>query len=247
MKEIGVKNKIDRQTFLKVSRMKPVIKPTKPHKHEGYHELIFLSGGSGIHQIDSQSIDIEPPMGFYLRPGQVHCWNFSQIPEGFVILFKEEALQTFSSTKNNLFKFPTAFNLTEKDIIFHLLEGFHQQYQADEDLEILYAFLNLILLKTSNCLQQQPSALPSEVFDFYRFKSLVEEKFLEIKQVSHYAELLKMTSYRLNVICKSVANKHATEVIKERMLLEGKKSDNPHKPNLIGSGTSFKFYRHFQL
>ena len=54
-------------------------------KHAGYHELIFLSKGLGKHIIDDQTFEVNPFIGFYLKPGQVHCWDFSPIPEGFVI------------------------------------------------------------------------------------------------------------------------------------------------------------------
>ena len=95
---IKVKKKIEDELLIKVSRMKPVIKPTKPHKHDGYHELIFLNNGSGSHKIDDDIFEVLPPVGFFLRNGQVHCWDFCQIPEGFVILFKEQAM---SSTVEN--------------------------------------------------------------------------------------------------------------------------------------------------
>ena len=76
---LATKKKIADDVLLKVSRMKPVIKPTKPHKHAGYHELIILSKGLGYHTINDQNYEVKPMMGFYLKPGQVHCWNFTQI------------------------------------------------------------------------------------------------------------------------------------------------------------------------
>lgn len=69
--KIGLKKKLEDELVLKVSRMKQVIKPTKPHKHAGYHELIFLSKGSGKHTIGDETFDVIPPSGFYLGPGQV--------------------------------------------------------------------------------------------------------------------------------------------------------------------------------
>ncbi|UZR98230.1 hypothetical protein [Chondrinema litorale] len=87
--------------------MKPVIKPTKPHKHDGYHELIFLNKGSGVHHIDDDIFEVVPPVGFFLRNGQVHCWDFCQIPEGFVILFKEQAMSSYSVTLNQLLNYPS--------------------------------------------------------------------------------------------------------------------------------------------
>src|SRR5690606_2590140 len=127
MQEIGIKNKLGVDKIIKVSRMKPVIKPTKPHKHEGYHELRYLFKGSGYHQIEMETIEVHPPLGFYLRPGQVHCWDFSSIPEGYVILFKEEALNAFGNTKNSLINIPSLFSLENNQLLFNLIGLFHQQ------------------------------------------------------------------------------------------------------------------------
>ena len=222
MQEIGIKNKLDDHMIIKDSNMKQVIKPTKPHKHEGYHELIFLSQGSGFHQIDMEKIDVHPPVGFYLRPGQVHCWDFSKIPGGYVILFKEEALNGFWTTKNSLMNVPALFLLEKNQPFFDLVEQFYQQYKTGETIEILSAFLNVLVLKILSVGNDQPPSLPSELSDFYAFKSLVEENFLQVKQVTHYAEMLKFSTYRLNAICRSVANKNASEIIKERVLMEAK-------------------------
>lgn len=222
MQEIGIKNKLDDHMLIKVSKMKPVIKPTKPHKHEGYHELIFLSKGSGFHQIDEDKIDVHPPTGFYLRPGQVHCWGFSKIPEGYVILFKEEALVDFWPTKNGLINIPALFFLEKNQPLFDLVAQFYHQYKTGETIEILSAFLNLLVLKILSLGNDQPASLPAELSDFYAFKSLVEENFLQVKRVAQYAEMLNFSTYRLNAICRSVANKNASEIIKERVLMEAK-------------------------
>jgi AraC family transcriptional activator of pobA len=222
MSEIGVKNKIDRKEIIKVSRMKPVIKPTVPHKHEGYHELIFLFKGSGFHQIDADKIDLIVPVGFYLRPGQVHCWNFSEIPEGFVILFKEDALFEFPSTKNNLIKLQSSLSLTSKVDFFQLLEQFYKQYKSEGNPRILAAYLNLVLQQTFDFVESQPASLPADVADFYRFKALVEEKFAKVRNSAEYADMLNISNYRLNAICQAVVNKKATDIIKERVLMEAR-------------------------
>src|SRR5690606_37102464 len=183
--------------------------------HEGYHELIFLFKGSGFHQIDMEKIEVQPPVGFYLRPGQVHCWDFSRIPEGFVILFKEEALDAFYTTKSRLINIPALFSFKDNHSVFDLIEQFYRQYKAGENTDVLSAFLNLLILKILSVGNYQPASLPAELADFYAFKSLVEDNFLKFKQVTRYTELLNFSTYRLNAICQSVANKNASEIIKE--------------------------------
>jgi AraC family transcriptional regulator, transcriptional activator of pobA len=87
--EISVKNKLEEKQLFKISRFKEVIKRTKPHKHEAYFELIYLSEGAGFHWIDTHKFQITPPVVFFLS-GQLHYWEMTAIPKGYVMLFREE-------------------------------------------------------------------------------------------------------------------------------------------------------------
>lgn len=202
--------------------MKPVIKPTKPHKHAGYHELIFLSKGSGKHTIDDQTFEVNPFIGFYLKPGQVHCWDFSQIPEGFVVLFKEEVMTIYTETLNNLYRMPVKFDLPRQTGLFDLLGQFYNDFKSGHDRKTLQAYLNLILLKTLEMANQDMRVESFIVADFYRFKKLVNEHFMDLRQVNQYADLMNLSVKRLNTICNSAAQTSAIDIIKERMVIEAK-------------------------
>jgi quercetin dioxygenase-like cupin family protein len=71
---------------------------TKPHKHEEYYELIFHSEGEGFHNIESEKFMISSPEFYFLKPRQLHYWQFTSIPKGFVILFKDTE---FDAIKEN--------------------------------------------------------------------------------------------------------------------------------------------------
>ena len=219
---IDFKKKIEDDRLVKVSRMKPVIKPTRPHKHDGYHELIFLSKGSGIHSIDNNHFDVRPSTGFYLKPGQVHCWDFSQIPEGYVILFREEVMSGYDTTLNNLFRMSEKFDLPENVDLFILLEQFYNGFKSGENQEILKAYLNLTLLRTLEFAERKVVVEPTTVAEFYKFKTMVNEHFLKHRQVSDYAGLMNISVHRLNAVCKEAAHTSAINIIKERVLIEAK-------------------------
>ncbi len=222
MEIIGLKKKLDEAMLVKVSRMKPVIKPTKPHKHAGYHELIYLSRGSGIHSIDDKLFEVKPFDGFYLSPGSVHCWDFSQIPDGFVILFREGFLNNYPTTLNGLFKLSRTFGFSGDGELIHLVERFYNLYKAGESHEILSAYLNLIIIKTISLEGGEAQIDDFLLADFYTFKKLIDEHFLELRKVSDYADLMKISTHRLNNICQSVMQSSAQNIIKERMIIEAK-------------------------
>ena len=65
------------------------IKKTTPHKHENYYELVYLKKGEGFHWIETEEYVISTPEIYFLKPAQLHHWQFTSIPKGYVILFKK--------------------------------------------------------------------------------------------------------------------------------------------------------------
>jgi AraC family transcriptional regulator, transcriptional activator of pobA len=82
-KQIDTKNKLDGGLTFKISRFKEQIKKTKPHKHDEYYELIFLQEGEGFHTIEAEKYMVAAPDFYFLKPGQLHYWQFTSIPKGY--------------------------------------------------------------------------------------------------------------------------------------------------------------------
>jgi len=85
---LDIENNPDDGLTFKISRFNEQIKNTKPHKHDEYYELIFLSKGEGFYGIESDKYMISTPEFYFLKPGQLLFWEFTSIPKGFVISFK---------------------------------------------------------------------------------------------------------------------------------------------------------------
>ena len=66
--DIPVKDKLGAERLFKISRFKEKIKRTKPHKHEGYHELIYIEAGEGFHWLDTDLYSVSPPELNFLMP-----------------------------------------------------------------------------------------------------------------------------------------------------------------------------------
>lgn len=212
---------MDTGRALKISVMKEVIKPTVPHRHAGYHELIFLSEGSGFHEIDGQQLEIIPPVAYYLRPGQTHCWNFTAIPKGFVVLFREELL--LKQDVNALFHFPAYVPLASPEVLFQLVTLFFQEYiAASVDSSTGQAYLHLLVTRLQQMLavnKKEPVAVNSM---FQQFRQLVHSHFTTRKDLAFYAAQLHVTTAVLNHTCKKAMGKTPGAIINERVLLEAK-------------------------
>ncbi len=250
--EIALKGKLEKELQVKVSKMKPVIKPTVPHKHDGYHELIILTGGSGTHRVNDQEYAVKPFDAFYLQPGSVHCWDFSQVPEGYVLLFREDFLKQHLNTLNSLYKLPQKFEVASDHQLIPLIETLYASCKLELEEDILAAHVNLILLHTLAMVKEQIPASSSVAADFIQFKNLVNIHFLELRTVQDYAQLMNITVPRLNNICQQAAYTTALNVIKERIIVESKNlithtsltiTEIAYKLNFSDASNFIKFFK----
>jgi AraC-like DNA-binding protein len=221
MNEIPVKSKITAESLFKISMMKTVIKPTRPHRHADYHELIFLDEGAGFHEIDDRSFEVAPPVAFYIRPGQTHCWNFSALPKGFVLLFREELL--LKEDIGILLEFPAIISLLDQPQLFRLVSELYGEYEvAGTGYSVYSAYLHLLVMKLKVISGMDNGAGTFADVVFQQYKRLVNDHFLDSRQLKFYAGTLNTTIATLNEICKRASGKTASSVINERVLLEAK-------------------------
>lgn len=212
---------MDTGQLMKVSLMKEVIKPTRLHRHADYHELILLSNGSGYHEVDGQQLEVDAPVAYYLRPGQTHCWNFTALPKGFVILFKEEILIKQDVTL--LFNLTTKIALQPGDTLFAIAELLYGEFKNGETDVLAYAaYVHLLISKLSRlaCTEKPNFGRDTQVFQ--QFKRAVDVFFAEGKSLDYYAGELNITTAVLNQTCKKVVGKTPATIINERILLEAK-------------------------
>lgn len=220
---ISIKNKIEAAELLKVSPFRKEIRKTEPHKHNSYFEVIYLREGSGSHTIDHTSFSIKPPTVFFVRKEQVHHWDMTDIPDGFVLLLKkrfvdrsmDNELKSLLSKLSGLSciylketgSIDTLFQLliTEKD--FTVSEGLLRALFA----KILIAAKPLII-KTSKT---------DDVITVLR--ELLNQTNDLRNNVAHYAEKLHTTPQNLNTICRKKLDQSAAEVISEHIISEAKR------------------------
>lgn len=224
MKQIKVNRKIDTHQQFKISRMKELIKPTKPHKHGGYHEVIFLTDGAGVHAIDDKEYIVEPPVMFFMNPGHVHCWEFSKIPKGFVCIFKEEFLDETPSIKRFFSCFKTMYKLKKEELNFitdfNLL--FQEFKQDNPNDNILRSYLNAILWKITR-LPTHEETVGAQHETILRFRDLIEDNYSKEKELRFYANSLNTTVRSLTSLCKKEIGRPASSLINERTVEESKR------------------------
>jgi AraC-like DNA-binding protein len=229
MKIISTKNKLQDRSFLSISRFKEVIKKTRPHKHEEYYEFLFLTEGEGFHTIESETYIISAPDIYILQPGQMHYWQFSSIPKGFVVLCKEEEFDSLTEIKiGNALKSlinHVRIKVQKEEFPQVILEEIYKESLLSDNYskEIMHGLLSVLFSNLLRIVNKQEADTFNPQSIFSRFESLLLNESPRLHKVNEFAECLCVTPQNLNNICRKHVQRSASDLIKERIVLEAKR------------------------
>ncbi|MBO9673093.1 MAG: AraC family transcriptional regulator [Sphingobacteriaceae bacterium] len=227
---IIVKNKIPEHKILKVSPFRKGVKVTAPHKHNSYFEIIYLAKGTGFHYIDSKAYEIVPNSVFFVRKEQLHHWEITSEPEGYVAIIKNGFIgQTIDREINTLllqlsrYAFLQLKDATFIDKIFQLLveevEGLGNSSGA-----VAEGLLKALLAK----IQSEGAVLPTGKKQdtnslCYQFREVLSQEKQLKNSVAYYADKLNTSAQNLNLACKKEMNMAASAVLSEYIINEAKR------------------------
>jgi AraC-like DNA-binding protein len=241
---------------VRLSRMKEVIKTTTPHGHKSYYELIYLTEGAGWHYIDFERYPVAPHTCFLIGPGQVHHWELSDIPRGYVLMVKEEFWAQHPAPVA-LDELPAGLALGEAGpalaTVWELLEREYQQPEAPHATATLAAYLHVLLVHLWRA-HPQPTGRRAGLPPLLRaYQQCVDEQYQRLHLVKEYASRLHVTPRYLNLLCQQTLGLPANRVISRRIIAEAKRLllFTPNTVAEIAAALGFadpsyfsKFYRH---
>jgi AraC-like DNA-binding protein len=172
---------------------------------------------------------ISTPELYFLKPGQLHFWQFTSIPKGFVIIFKETE---FNPVSENLLiallrkmSDITRLKFEPEKFPISLLEYIFSEYQLNTQYskDIIHGLLIALLGKVLQINAQNPTInnTPQSIYD--RFMALLIKESPQLHKVNQFADLLNTTPQNLNIICRRHTGKSASEIITNQLLLEAKR------------------------
>lgn len=211
----------------------------QPHRHSYYEVFIFFKGG-GKHYIDFNSFEIEDYSMHFISPGQVHLIRRAMGCSGVVITFPEDLFVT--DADKHILKQIAPYNSHSKHPIVNCTpqEMAHIKQQVKcliseyekpgfMSLELVKMHLNIILISGNRWFldkidsNHELKLSSSANVIVQQFKSLVDLHYLDMSEVSEYAELMSVTSGYLNDAIKKSTGFTASWHIHNRILLEAKR------------------------
>ena len=225
LEKIVVKNKSSSNQCIKVEPFRKNIRKTSPHKHNAYLELVFLTKGDGIHGIDFKEYKIQPPQLFIINKEQVHFWDISSEPEGYVLIIKPVSLENhlrsdliYSIQQLTAFDELQFKNIETLTSLFMLLE---KEVKLRENFKLinalLYALLEAILFNGTK------EASPLSPSLFQKFISEIEKHNFQYTSIKVLAEAFHTTPQNLNIICRKEIQKSASDLLANLVLNEAKR------------------------
>ncbi|WP_143304468.1 helix-turn-helix domain-containing protein [Chitinophaga vietnamensis] len=210
-----------------------------PHRHD-FYTIYWIKRGNMKHTIDTVTYEVKKNTLFFLAPGQVHKITASEKIEGYMIAFQDAFMclkdQTqLSGVNSGLFfnnQFSSVITLDaeeEKDIESIIRLMMKEITLREPDYETaLHGLLRYFLVLASRIKGQNVLVAPEQhalhnSSVFLKFKSLIEDKYRDLKNVSDYANLLHIKPVLLNEISKQLSGITAGEHIRNRVILEAQR------------------------
>lgn len=213
------------------------IELTSAHR-TGFYHILWFKKGSLTHFVDFNPVKIKPDSILFLNKDIVQRFDSKATIDGSGILFtddffcksKEDSDFLRSSILfNDLFSVSQIQLQQHSELFTSLLNLMNSELRNAKDnyhANILQNLLHNFLLLSERERRKQnfTEAKKGPDLDYVLlFKDLLEATFKTQKQVSSYAEQLRITEKRLNLATSKVLGKSPKEMIDERVMLEAKR------------------------
>ncbi|WP_294288383.1 helix-turn-helix transcriptional regulator [uncultured Chryseobacterium sp.] len=208
-----------------------------------FYEIIFINTGSGTISLDENKIPIHPQTIVFTSPGQVRRWEIEEEVKGYTLFFEKDFLHLFFSDELFLYRFqyfhqyshPAAMQIGEPSFgkckaLLQEIEQEFEQIQNDSNHLIRSFLYQLLILLNRYYAEIYKVQRDTYVHaDFYRFRSLLEKRFLQDQTVEAYTKMLNVSSGFLNKICRQFSGLSAQQMIHQKLISEIKKQLHQNK------------------
>ncbi|MCL7765257.1 AraC family transcriptional regulator [Polaribacter sp. Z014] len=222
--KIDTYNKISEYNDIKIEEFDVTKRYTKPHKHNKYLEIVYFIKGAGFHHVDLKSYKIKPATVFVIKRDEVHHWEITTKPKGYVIIIKEDFLQKtldkFINYQLLKLQHKSKIKLTKKDISLNALfkSLAWEKKQEVVNREAIEGGLKALFSKLVAYAQVKKVESTDLVLLFTNILSHTLKN-----NVNFYAENLNTTSQNLNAICRKEYAKSASDIIADHIIKEVKR------------------------
>jgi AraC family transcriptional activator of pobA len=210
--------------------------PGWAHRHT-YYMIVYIAKGSGAHVVDCQRYMLRPGTMYFLRPHQVHVWEYERLPTGYALSISEDVLRT-APQRDAIPHDAVLFNdladagqlsLTPEQAltIYPVIEEIEHEYRAGNSdyASVMHAYLHVLLVRSHRLLQSgaDPSHHDPAPPLVRHFNDLVTRSNGRRQRVRDYSDLLGVTPSHLAEAVREVTGRSPGQIIRDAQIAEAKR------------------------
>lgn len=205
------------------------------HRHPELHQFQLLTHGSVTGTFDGERQMLKAPAALMVAPGVVHGFIYDTGSVGCQVTVPSKALAVMSThspsvasrLSQNIMIDLSLPGLRGEDCVHRfaaLGEEFAAQREGRADaLQAHVVLLTLWFLRHANACDGNAQRQVLRDTLVQRFRSLIEQHFLEHRPLNFYASALDVTPDHLSRICRNVTRAGALDLVHQRVTLEARR------------------------
>lgn len=200
-----------------------------------YFEIVFFKRGSGFVLLNHQNIVIKDNTVVFISPFQNRKWDLNEDNLEFTsLVFQEDFLNDFFADKLFIYRllfsyqleFPLMMQMDREAIDRYciLLTEIKTELLTTkaDSVHIIRSLIYYLLQKLNRAYAEKHrlSLENTSNTHAFQYKSLIEKHIRQKQRISDYTELLDISRISLNKSVKAQFNVTATQLLKQRLLVE---------------------------
>ncbi|MBW8688218.1 helix-turn-helix domain-containing protein [Chitinophaga rhizophila] len=197
-----------------------------------FFEVLWLQDEYPLHQVGPELSSVKGHWVYLMPPYRVHQLNKAG-KKGILFSFKRELLEEedkdFALDVFRIFNISGEFttlrltpNMVERlEKVYELLEAEYREHSGN--LAMIKSLLKVFLLHLIKMKQEEFTTLDINQKRAYEFLLLLEDHYIEERNMQFYADKLTISAKRLNQVLKEVLNQTGIQLLHDRLILEAKR------------------------
>lgn len=197
-----------------------------------FFEVLWLQDEYPLHKTNAELATVKGQWIYLMPPYRVHQLNKAG-KKGILFSFKRELLEEedkeFALDVFRIFNISGEFttmqlsaNMVERlSKVYELLEAEYRDNSGN--LPMIKSLLKVFLLHVIKMKKEEFTTLDINQKRTYEFLLLLEDNYINERNVQFYADKLGLSTKRLNQVLKEVLNETSIQMLHDRLILEAKR------------------------
>lgn len=218
-------------------RSSPYNYDIRPHKHDAFIQILYLTQGGGEVLINDARYQVSSPALILIPSQNVHGFQFTPNIDGPVVTAAQKSLESMAAVVMpelvSVLRKPVVLYLDESsrhaEALMPLFLGIEREWrvhavgQVAAGMSLVMALL-VQVARLSNVLEPAPMANNSrKAQQIEKFRALVDAHFRERRPIEEYANEMGLTAGHLTRLCREVLNVSSQDVVNARILHEAQR------------------------